>query len=91
MPDDSRTIHPVLSNNKRTMHTVPTKNSHMWTQLERNRDTLKQRKNITGCHQRNVSTIHVNLRRYYLYKYNKLIDVENTNNDSLHNVGGVSG
>ena len=35
VPDDSRTIHPVLSNNKRTIHTVPTENSHMWTQLER--------------------------------------------------------
>ena len=73
------------------MHTVPTKNSHMWTQLERIGIHKSKGKNITGCHQRNVSTIHVNLRRYYLYKYNKLIDVENTNNNSLHNVGGVSG
>ena len=42
VPDNTRTVHAVPSNNNRTVHTVSTKNSHMWTQLERNRDTLKQ-------------------------------------------------
>ena len=53
VPDNSRTIHAVLNNNNnRTtprcatqtciIHTVRTKNSHMWTQMEKNRNTLKQ-------------------------------------------------
>ena len=37
-------------------HTVPT-NSHMWTQLERNRGVTKAKlKNITSRHQNNIRT-----------------------------------
>ena len=40
---------------------MPTKNSHMWTQLERIRNTQKQSLNITSRHQDDVPTKHVNL------------------------------
>ena len=48
MVDNSRTVHAVLSNNNRTIHTVPTRKSHMRTQLEKKRNTLKQSLNITS-------------------------------------------
>ena len=49
---------PGVPDNSRTVHAVPTKISHMWTQLERNRVTLKQ----SLKHQESLPTKHVNLR-----------------------------
>ena len=52
MPDSSRTVHAVLSNNCSTLHwsdktytvhTVSTKATHSWTWLERSLTSLKQR------------------------------------------------
>ena len=40
VPDNSATLHAALSNNNRTVHTVPNKNSHTWSQLEKDRDRI---------------------------------------------------
>ena len=44
----------------------------MWTELERNRNTLKQSLNITSRHQNNVPTKHVNIRTTPLREYRLL-------------------
>ena len=41
VPDNSRTVHAVLSNNNPTILTVPTKAHTCGLKLERNRDTQK--------------------------------------------------